>query len=230
MRKSIGVRVHVANFLSMPTSSDRQIATVLALATLCAPARVIDVGIGNGRYGVLLRDALDVFHQPEQWKVRIDGLEGFPAYVTAVHRYVYDNIAYGDAAQLVTALPNDAYDLALLIDVIERMSPDQGRSVLTHLRRTATSVVVCTPGVWFAQGSVHGNRFEEHRTFWPRRAFHGALIIPNEAQTIAFYSRSPTVLARVRSWRTRQLLKSVVPPALHWLLVRLFWAVRRMRA
>ena len=47
------------------------------------PRSILDVGCGFGKYGMLLREYLDVWHErydKERWQVRIVGIEAFEQY------------------------------------------------------------------------------------------------------------------------------------------------------
>lgn len=211
----------------MPTSSSRQLDAILTLINLARPKRVLDVGIGDGRYGYLVRQTLDPLHLQQQWSTCIEGIEAFEPYVTPVHRYVYDNITVGDALAVLPALASDSFDLALFIDVIEHMSVDDGHRALADLRRIATSVIVATPRQWFAQGDIHGNCFERHRSRWSAREFVGAQIVPNDAQTIALFTRDEHIRTRIKGWYARQRIKALVPPLAHPILFQLHGARRR---
>src|SRR5580765_520709 len=110
----------------MPSSRPNIIPTVIHLIRQMRPQSILDVGIGFGKWGHLFREYTDILesendperYQRQNWKVRIDGIEGFPAYVTDMHRFLYDDIHIGNACDLIPALPLN-YDLIFLGDIIE---------------------------------------------------------------------------------------------------------------
>ena len=70
------------------------------------PNSILDVGVGFGKIGGhLFREYTDILESesdPERydrknWKVRIDGIEGFAAYITEMHRFIYNEIHLGNA-------------------------------------------------------------------------------------------------------------------------------------
>lgn len=69
----------------MPTSFIHAVPTIVETVTALSPESILDIGIGFGKYGVLLREALEVAHlryHREDWKIhdvvlRIDVLEHF---------------------------------------------------------------------------------------------------------------------------------------------------------
>ena len=115
----------------MPFSHSAQISTIVGFAELLQPASVLDVGAGMGQYGVLLRNHLEHEHLFEvtgsegrqrprdEWRVRIDGIEGFAGYLTPVHAWAYQEMRIGNALDLLPAIPAGQYDLVIAIDILE---------------------------------------------------------------------------------------------------------------
>lgn len=96
----------------MPTSAWHYVSPILQrVAELHAERpirRVLDVGVGGGKWGMLTRELLDYYHNvayfKPDWKTRIEGIEVFEKYRTPVHDYIYDEIHWGDATQIVEKL------------------------------------------------------------------------------------------------------------------------------
>jgi hypothetical protein len=68
---------------------------VLHFAQACQPRSVLDVGIGTGSYGLLLRQSLDIGHGrilPEEWRVQIDGVEIFEGHHNPVWDHAYSRV------------------------------------------------------------------------------------------------------------------------------------------
>ena len=83
----------------MPTSYFEAIPDLIAAVKAESPESVLDVGIGFGKYGLLLREVLDVAalrYRREDWHVRIDGVEAF--YIT--HTEEQTRLACGDCERL----------------------------------------------------------------------------------------------------------------------------------
>ena len=142
----------------MPFSHSGQLSAIVGFAEALAPVSILDVGTGMGQYGFLLRTNLENEHlfevdgararqRPrEQWRVRIDGIEGYATYLTPVHDYVYDRMMIGDAMDILPTLPEAAYDLVMAIDILEHLTVEQGREFLAQLRRVAgRAALVSTP-------------------------------------------------------------------------------------
>ncbi len=143
-----------ANLRRVPTSEHWQIPRIVDVIVRDQPRRVLDVGAGYGKYGVLARE----YANPE----RLDAVDARPP------RYaVYDHVYSGDLLQLATLLPADAngYDLALFIDVIEHLAKPDAWRVLGELTRRARRVLVTTP-LGFRPQEIAGMPYETHRSGW----------------------------------------------------------------
>lgn len=84
----------------MPASNITAIPTILMMVKKVMPASVLDVGIGYGKYGCLIREWLsmeDYLKPKDQWAMRIDGVEVFPQYITPIHQHAYNNTMIGNA-------------------------------------------------------------------------------------------------------------------------------------
>src|SRR6185436_19444562 len=101
----------------MPSSRPNTIPTVVHLVRQLQPESILDVGVGFGKWGHLFREYTDIQdserdparYQRGNWRVRIDGIEGCAAYLTDMHRFIYNEIHLGDALEILPRLP--PYDL-----------------------------------------------------------------------------------------------------------------------
>lgn len=156
----------------MPTSYAQTISPLMEIVLQLRPASVLDVGMGSGKYGVLCREYCDQWlHGKLERRTRIDGIEGHPAYVGDLHRAVYDRILLGDARELIPALEHQ-YDLVLMIDMFEHLTPEDGRAMLAAPALEAASVLVSVPAGRLEQGAVYGNEFERHRAHYSRASLN----------------------------------------------------------
>jgi len=91
----------------MPTSAPHNISRVLDIVLSLRPRSVLDIGVGTGKYGFLLREYLDmwVYGDGSTWPprrvARIDGIEGCEKYIGEVQRSVYDHIYVGNALDIL---------------------------------------------------------------------------------------------------------------------------------
>lgn len=210
----------------MGTSTWRSLSPILELVMDLRPrpSRVLDVGLGSGKFGLLCREYL------EQWddlcespaRAVIDGIEAYEGYIGPLQRAIYDRIIVEEAGRALAGMPDDAYELVLLVDVIEHFDEESGRRVLAQCRRVGRVVILSTPSVFVRQLPKRGNALEEHRSFWPRRrlAREGAdlVIKPDGENYIAVFGR-PEHRARLRpAYRWLRACHRRLPFALQQLL------------
>jgi len=190
----------------MPTSDTNQVPGILKLIGECKPKSVLDVGVGWGRYGALLRLGLergyaDISNRAN-WQVRIDGIEAFPGYIGEIQRSVYNEIHFGTVQELIGKLED--YDVILLGDVIEHLEKDEGAGLLKALvGKAKLRVVVATPNGRYDQDALYGNEFEKHRSVWSPTDFvnfSGCEIYANRKSLIAVLPNQP-LEGTGRRWR-----------------------------
>lgn len=162
----------------MPFSHSSQISSILGFIERIDPASVLDVGAGMGQYGFLARTNLEnvelfdidgavAKQKPkEQWRVRIDGIEGCDFYVTPVHEYCYDNMIIGDALKVLPTLEDNSYELVLAIDILEHFDKPEGLVFLSELKRIASRAVLVSTPKEFIEQVVEANPYEDHRSVW----------------------------------------------------------------
>lgn len=164
--------------MPMPFSQSSQISNIVQYIEKVNPCSVLDVGVGMGQYGFLSRinlEHLNLFHiegnqgwlRPRQeWRVRIDGIEGCEVYRTPVHDYCYNRIMIGDALELLPTLPDKEYEMVLAIDILEHFTKPEGLFFLSHLKRVASKAVLLSTPKEFIPQQVDANPYENHRSVW----------------------------------------------------------------
>lgn len=126
------------------------------------PKSIAELGIGFGKYGALCREVLDAMHgrcRPEQWLARIEGIEAHGPYQNPLWG-TYNDVWIGDFTQRRTA----GYDLVLMIDSLEHLEPEAGRTFLADLVAANKHVIISVPVQYMPQGAAYGNEYETHRT------------------------------------------------------------------
>jgi hypothetical protein len=145
----------------MPSSDPATIPKVLSLVSMLNPRRILDVGAGNGRYGFLFRECLDLNYarfSKEQWQVVIEGLELDAGYLSPVHQ-MYTSMYVGDWNNFAPK----RYDIIFMGDVLEHF--EDWQSALQKARAYSAVTIVVSPN-WpgsMAQKSWHGHDQEEHK-------------------------------------------------------------------
>lgn len=178
----------------MPFSHSGQLSTIVGFAESLRPTSILDVGTGMGQYGFLLRTNLENEHLFEvdgprarqrpkaDWRIRIDGIEGYAGYLTPVHEYAYNQVRIGDAMAMLPTLPEASYELVIAVDILEHLTVEQGRVFLAELRRIAArAALVSTPKDFHAQ-EIEANPFENHRSVWSAEQLREAgydTVLPN---------------------------------------------------
>lgn len=151
----------------MPTSFPDTITTVVKAIQALAPASVLDIGCGFGKYGLLCREYLDIWwlrYRKQEWRVRIDAVEAFELYLTPVHWYIYNNIYIGDIRQLIDRL--DSYNVVLMLDVIEHFEKQEGLELLEKVKSKCGNILLSTPAFKIITDDEFGNPYQEHKSFW----------------------------------------------------------------
>lgn len=151
----------------MPTSEPRTLAIVHDIILRLEPKSVIDIGVGHGKTGVLIREYTDIYHErymPEQWQTAIYGIEVFPHYRNPLWDYAYNNVYVGDALSVLPGLPD--VDLIVALDVWEHFPRDYAASLFRMAMTKARFILISTPIEVRQQGNVFGNEWERHVSSW----------------------------------------------------------------
>lgn len=151
----------------MPTSVYKQIPDVIDAVLAVKPASVLEIGIGCGKYGVLLREYLDVWdHYLEPWgqrHTRIDGIEIHEQYRGTAWG-AYDGILLGDARDFLKVITDNEYECVLIVDVLEHFEREDGLALLREMKRVAAKgLVIALPSAPGATIEVWNNPHEIHR-------------------------------------------------------------------
>jgi len=193
----------------MPSSHHYQLNEILELIIETNPRKLLDIGIGFGKYGFLSREYLELWEPGAVYgehKRQIDGIEAFEAYLTPLHRLIYDHIFTGDARDILTAI-TDRYDLILMIDVLEHFTYEDGLKVLEECRRCGRNILISVPKIMSVQEEVYGNPYETHRFNWKRKDFSGIpdkFFLYNAKSTICYIGEDSRRIGGILKKRKRR--------------------------
>jgi hypothetical protein len=152
----------------VPTSNPYAISKIMHIVMTIDPYSVLDIGAGFGKYGLLCREYLELWDgrgRYSEFLRRIDAVEVFRNYITAVHRFVYNNIYVHDVSTLMDDL-RYYYDLVLLIGTLEHFYKIEGELLLKKILSNNEGLIVCTPKKVRPQGRCFNNIYETHRSQW----------------------------------------------------------------
>lgn len=150
---------------AMPSSNVYLAPQIVTMAAEVRPRAVLDVGPGHGKYGVLFREyvrprRLDAVEAEERYPDQFPWLD-----------VIYDDLRVAD----VTTMADDeldAYDLVLMIDVLEHLDEAAGAALLSRIRGR---IIVCTPRDFFQNPEADdGWESERHRSLWDARTIEAA--------------------------------------------------------
>lgn len=156
----------------VPTSDPANIPPVVIEMILRSPDSVLDLGAGFGKYGVLVREYLDIGRgriSRDSWHIRLVGVDGFSPYRSSLHDAVYDEFYVENFLEGVSRYRG--FDLVLMLDSLEHLERTDGESLLRALRAQNRHLIVSCPDGDCPQGAVNGNEFERHRSTWTETDF-----------------------------------------------------------
>lgn len=115
----------------------RQMPFCLDAISQVAPARVLDLDMGLGRWGLLLRDLYEQKCDRRQWQLRLEGVADADEKVFDHHRFFYDQIHIGEAATIIEE-GKQGWDLTIFGNILKECSRPIGEKTLqTALRKSA---------------------------------------------------------------------------------------------
>ncbi len=159
----------------MPSSASETIPYLIEFTRKNRPElkTVLDVGIGFGKDGFLLREYYDAkeWHkfQPNDWQLKITGVDIYDGYLSELQKIIYNEIIIGDIQEVLPKLGN--FDLAILSDVLEHFDKAEGYELLNNLFEHVEDIVIATPLGFHEHGAEDDNPHEEHKSGWTLEDF-----------------------------------------------------------
>ncbi len=149
----------------MPIGSYAAVPALTEALLRSQPRSVLDLGMGFGGGGVIVREWLDLGIRT--WKTYLVGVEAWADYRNPV--WDLYNVVYVQTIEEFLASNDEPFDAILFNDVLEHFEKEAGRAVLESLKshvRQGGNLFVATPAAFFPQAAVYGNRWEQHRSLW----------------------------------------------------------------
>lgn len=146
----------------MPFSTPLFDEAIKKLIAKMAPASVLDIGPGAGKYGkmigLLRREG-----------VRIDRLAALEIDARYIAQFeldrIYDEVRCGDAAALPDARSDEVFDLVIFGDVLEHLRKSAGVDLIDFLYYRVKYLLLVIP-VDYIQDAVAGHAHEAHISTW----------------------------------------------------------------
>jgi hypothetical protein len=199
----------------MPSSHFYQLDQLTKIIFAINPQSTLDVGAGFGKYGLLVREYVDIWRDGnyKNFKRRVDGIEVFKAYLNPVHKFIYNKIYIGDALKVLPNLKRK-YDLVLLVDCLEHFTQKDGLMLLKLLAGQSKYILISTPKKMRLQESVFGNVHERHVFQWTKKSLGK---IPDNT----FFSNDRSYICLIGKG-SKQVAKNIVVEELKDKLLNLF--------
>ena len=140
-------------------------------AARLSPKKVMELGVGFGKIGCLLRETLDAVAgrcRPDQWQTVINGVEGFEQYRNPCW-HLYSSVVIADFRKMYEEVRG--YGLVLMVDSLEHVKREEANALLDFLVAHNSNVLVSVPLGEYPQGVCHGNVLEAHRSTWTIQDF-----------------------------------------------------------
>lgn len=172
----------------MPTGAWTSLPYISKFLHMAQPRRVLDLGIGSGLNGALVRQYVDRGVRP--WQTYVTGVEVHADYRNPLWQ-CYDEILIQNILNFLHMFKKrERYDFVMMTDVIEHFPSDLAEKLVSDLVPAATrkggKVFITTPGHLnrFEQGAEFGNEHERHLDFFDASFFskHGYIIINDGKQ------------------------------------------------
>ena len=195
----------------MPTSYSENIPKIIDIIKEIQPKKVLDIGIGEGKFGLLIKEYLSN-------DVIVDGVEVYKPYITGIHRAIYRKIYNQDITKM-DLRKLEKYDLYLMIDIAEHLQKVTCHRILKELNGV---VLISTPIEDYR--AHYENHFEDHVSHWTLEDFSRyefknystelsvIVLIDTAAEPVNEVKRLRLELDNVyksRSWRLTRSLREI---------------------
>lgn len=155
----------------MPTSTYVHTAYMLDIIHKLQPYKILDMGIGFGRWGYLCRELLDIFQGRlyfKEWKREITGIEIHKKYIDnyKFQSFFYNKILNCNALDFVLDT-REAYDLSIAGDILEHFDKQNALKFMCNMQRISKYSLLGIPiGKNYKQGKLRDNVYEAHLSTW----------------------------------------------------------------
>ena len=132
------------------------------------PKRILDVGVGFGALGFLVREYFEAKEHlrftKAGWKIDLVGIDIYKKYISVLQRHLYNRIIIGDVFEVIDSL--GMFDAVMMGDIIEHFTKSDGHRLIRELFKHTTNILISTPYGYKRQGAIGTNRHEAHKSGW----------------------------------------------------------------
>lgn len=158
----------------MSAGTLKAIELTVELILRLKPESFLDIGVGNGKWGMLFREYTDLWHGrtlKNEWKSQIDGIEIFAPLIQEHQRGMYKRIFVGNAFTLIDEL--HSYDFVWAFDLLGAFEKSKGFEMMKKMKEKTGTLL----GVWQTLGekvpvkSPSKNPYEAKVSSWSLQDF-----------------------------------------------------------
>jgi hypothetical protein len=158
----------------MGTSNWQNIPYCVEAIMRIEPKRVLDIGVGFGRWGMIVREFCELWYgrvHRSEWQIEIEGVEGYAPAIEQHHHSFYNKIHVGDFREIAPTLKG-RWDLVIFGDVLEHFEKAEARGLLNRALEQSEYVLVNIPlGTDWPQEDIYENLYERHLSVWSADEF-----------------------------------------------------------
>jgi len=198
----------------MPTSNPTIIPVIINIIRELHPTKILDLGIGKGKYGFLIREYLE--GNINNKNLIINGVEGYSKNITQLQEKIYDNIFNEDIRNTRNYLLN-TYDLIIMIDVFEHLTKDDAIQLITEITKKSKYILIAVPCYVTNQKGFDDDpkEYEKHRYFWKYnelKKYFNCSFISNNTSEYIFIISNEKLPHNIINMSNKQLILKFFPP------------------
>jgi ubiquinone/menaquinone biosynthesis C-methylase UbiE len=153
----------------MPSSHFHLIPTIIATIGRYPDKKILDIGCGSGKYGILINEYCHSCppNEKEKCTLEVDAIEVNKAYINSFGKtweaayncfYIMDALAFDYELK--------RYDLYLLLNIIDHLTKDDA---IALMKRIPGDMLIAVPQTLYQED--HKEDSECHKSFWTRQDF-----------------------------------------------------------
>jgi len=146
------------------TSSPEAIPHIIRWMWGIKPKSILDIGFGNGKYGFLAREYLQITVESmtgELSHLEIDGIDAYSGAISEINKNIYDSVKIGKIEDIEI---KKTYDLILWIDVLEHIDKNTALYTLKRNLDNGRQHIISTPLEFFKEDIKINMEYDNHKS------------------------------------------------------------------